>query len=205
MEMISQSNWDCLNSRQYFEFKEIPRQLSSTIYQSQIEKLMGPTWDPPGSCRPQMGPMLAPLTLVSGLQWPKTFVYPPYTILSTFQESCTWITFCNDLPVLMKQSRKVWHNGIRRLCFRVLFNQNKAKPNKTVFPFIGRTAPSTVIPSSYIYIYQTNELFLVFSLFVCICIGLFWQLTSCVWKGYNMKVAFGKNTFILRCMWCIQI
>ena len=24
---------------------------------------MGPTWDPPGSCRPQMGPMLAPWTL----------------------------------------------------------------------------------------------------------------------------------------------
>ena len=27
---------------------------------------MGPTWDPPGSCRPQMGPMLAPWTLLSG-------------------------------------------------------------------------------------------------------------------------------------------
>ena len=34
---------------------------------SQIAKLMGPTWDPPGSCRPQMGPMLAPWTLLSGL------------------------------------------------------------------------------------------------------------------------------------------
>ena len=29
---------------------------------SQIAKFMGPTWDPPGSCRPQMGPMLAPWT-----------------------------------------------------------------------------------------------------------------------------------------------
>ena len=28
---------------------------------------MGPTWDPPGSCRPQIGPMLAPWTLLSGL------------------------------------------------------------------------------------------------------------------------------------------
>ena len=27
--------------------------------QSQIAKFMGPTWGPPGSCRPQMGPMLA--------------------------------------------------------------------------------------------------------------------------------------------------
>ena len=28
---------------------------------------MGPTWGPPGSRRPQMGPMLAPWTLLSGL------------------------------------------------------------------------------------------------------------------------------------------
>ena len=27
---------------------------------------MGPTWGPPGSCRPQIGPMLAPWTLLSG-------------------------------------------------------------------------------------------------------------------------------------------
>ena len=27
---------------------------------------MGPTWGPPGSCRPQMGPMLTPSTLLSG-------------------------------------------------------------------------------------------------------------------------------------------
>ena len=32
----------------------------------QIAKIMGLTWDPPGSCRPQMGPMLAPWTLLSG-------------------------------------------------------------------------------------------------------------------------------------------
>ena len=33
---------------------------------TQIAKFMGPTWGPPGSCWPQMGPMLAPLTLLSG-------------------------------------------------------------------------------------------------------------------------------------------
>ena len=39
----------------------------------QIAKFMGPTWNPPGSCRPQMGPMLTPWTLLSGTfpcQWP---------------------------------------------------------------------------------------------------------------------------------------
>ena len=34
---------------------------------SQIAKFMGPTWDQPGSCRPQLGPMLAPWTLLSGI------------------------------------------------------------------------------------------------------------------------------------------
>ena len=28
---------------------------------------MGPTWGPPGSCRPQMGPMLDPWTLLLGI------------------------------------------------------------------------------------------------------------------------------------------
>ena len=34
---------------------------------SEIAKFMAPTWGPPGSCRPQMGPMLAPQTLLSGM------------------------------------------------------------------------------------------------------------------------------------------
>ena len=34
---------------------------------SQIAKFMGPTWGLPGSCRPQMGPMLVPWTLLSGM------------------------------------------------------------------------------------------------------------------------------------------
>ena len=35
---------------------------------TQIAKFIGPTWGPPGSCRPQMGPMLASWTLLSGNQ-----------------------------------------------------------------------------------------------------------------------------------------
>ena len=35
---------------------------------SQIAKFMGPTWGPPGSCRPQMGPMMAAWTLLWGME-----------------------------------------------------------------------------------------------------------------------------------------
>ena len=34
--------------------------------ETQIARFVGPTWGPPGTCRPQMGPMLAPWTLLSG-------------------------------------------------------------------------------------------------------------------------------------------
>ena len=36
------------------------------VIASQIAVFMGPTWGPPGSCRPQMGPMLAPWILLPG-------------------------------------------------------------------------------------------------------------------------------------------
>ena len=39
-----------------------------------IYKVHGPTWGPPGSCRPQMGPMLVPWTLLSGYRMPIAFV-----------------------------------------------------------------------------------------------------------------------------------
>ena len=36
---------------------------------SQIARFMGPKWGPPGCCRSQMGPMLAPCTLLSGIRF----------------------------------------------------------------------------------------------------------------------------------------
>ena len=48
-------------------------------YCTQIKSFMGPTWGPPGSCRPQMGPMLAPWTLLSGWDFKKFMViFLPY-------------------------------------------------------------------------------------------------------------------------------
>ena len=45
---------------------------------------MGPTWGPPGCCRPQMGPMMAPWTLLSGM-------------ISWFQYEIT-VTFKSNIP-----------------------------------------------------------------------------------------------------------
>ena len=54
----------------------IPRLLSlwSIFKSTHTAKFMGPTWGPPGSCRPQMGPMLAPWTLLSGKSLQLTWI-----------------------------------------------------------------------------------------------------------------------------------
>ena len=53
------SVWDIINSHVVLN-EEICNETA------QKAKFMGPTWGPPGSCRPQMDPMLAPWTLLSG-------------------------------------------------------------------------------------------------------------------------------------------
>ena len=37
-----------------------PKEKSTRFAPTQIARFIGPTWGPPGSCRPQVGPMLAP-------------------------------------------------------------------------------------------------------------------------------------------------
>ena len=51
--------------------------LNSLSYLPQIARFMGPTWGPPGSCRPQMDPMLAPLALLSRYIFLQTFDRDP--------------------------------------------------------------------------------------------------------------------------------
>ena len=53
----------CVKGGIFWESRSIPWILKP----SQIAMFMGPTCGPSGSCRPQMGPMLAPWTLLSGL------------------------------------------------------------------------------------------------------------------------------------------
>ena len=55
-----------------------------------IAKLMGPTWGPPGSCRPQMDTTLTPRTLISGSFY--AFRYDNPFPLRTSYHCCVW---CN--------------------------------------------------------------------------------------------------------------
>ena len=55
-ELWGQNHWLLLLAWRRVRNKQTP----------QIAKFMEPTWGPPGSCRPQMSPMLGPWTLLSG-------------------------------------------------------------------------------------------------------------------------------------------
>ena len=84
---------------------------SSKKERTQIVKFMGPTWGPPGSCWPQMGPMLAPwtlrlsgkptmdvgyiLVLAEGWEWVARLSYIKYKI--DFERIC-YLIFCIILP-----------------------------------------------------------------------------------------------------------
>ena len=57
----------------------------------QIAKFMGPTWGPPGSCRPQMGPMLAIWILLSG-----TITWTNDNLLSLFMYASPVFDEVND-------------------------------------------------------------------------------------------------------------
>ena len=71
---------------------------------TQIMKFMGPIWGPPGSCRPQMGPMLAPWTLLSG----KSFL-----LEALFSLYCRYIVAVVDL---LMQWYHIHGQGFSRNC-----------------------------------------------------------------------------------------
>ena len=85
----------------------------STQRTTQIAKFMGPIWGPPGSCRPQMGPMLAPWALLSG----------QHTRAS--QQKCTRFVLCCLL---------LWFVRLYPVSLRLLlWNQNNRNRNCLVY------------------------------------------------------------------------
>ena len=76
---------------------------------SQIAKFMGPTWGPPGSCRPQLGPMLDPWTLLSAV-----FKHHFENAWKEWPQSCTaWWRYprANSRIVFTNQKGKSQYQG----------------------------------------------------------------------------------------------
>ena len=71
----------CDNNRAYRWLLNATRMAMTVTTVPQIAKFMGSTWGPPGSCRPQMSPMLAPWTLLLG-----SVSYHYYQVMPTPQK-----------------------------------------------------------------------------------------------------------------------
>ena len=100
----------------------------------QIARFMGPTWGPPGSCRPQMGPMLATWTLLSGckliyhhiLRWSFDLVHHRYfwykscnANINIHYSEVIWISWCCKSPAIwlfVQQHRNVQSSASLALC-----------------------------------------------------------------------------------------
>ena len=65
-ENVFESVINITNGGQFLCLNVLNSSYNTTTYNTQIAEFMGPTWGPSKSCRPQVGPMLAPWTLLSG-------------------------------------------------------------------------------------------------------------------------------------------
>ena len=121
------------------------RNLSCMYIYSQIARFMWPTWGPPVSCRPQVGPVLAPWALLSGLVYTCWYVLV-YTLLITRNNRWMRTKPCDILLIMPKENKSLglpqmrlhmaadrmttlareWHGGNRMyLTYSVVFSNTK--------------------------------------------------------------------------------
>ena len=121
---------------------------------TQIAKFMGPTWDPPGSCQPQMGPMLAPWTLLS---W--DVFHPKISRSLEVARICITMVSCHASANLLQNSAPVLRVSDSQLsCCDLTRNQGTRvvgpiKTTRVTFPInrqFGNTVHSSRLPKLYI-------------------------------------------------------
>ena len=111
------------------------RRLYSYMSPAQISRFMGPTWGPTGSCRPHMGPMLAPWTLLSGCSLVgNKAVLPNVVHTQNYAHSLCLVAGYNELILFMNyhQTSNIRHNKSPNLDISCLILQlplpNPLKP-----------------------------------------------------------------------------
>ena len=96
--------------------RDSPYCYQTYLISSQIAEFMRPTWGPPGSCRPQMGPMLAPWTLLSGLLlrvwriWKPCWTSSGHCLWSLWYRFATWLHIEALIEVWSRLDWRTEHN-----------------------------------------------------------------------------------------------
>ena len=94
--------------------------IDSYTFKSQRARFMGSTWGPPGSCRPQMDPMLAPWILLSGVSSYQHSPTPTKCILNHCHIPAVWCSYnlCfHHLPATQGEGLQWADNPTSHSCF----------------------------------------------------------------------------------------
>ena len=83
--------------------------VNSFITRTLIARFMGPTWGPSGADRTQLGPMLAPWTLLSGNLWGSQW-WPSWYRYMTTQFSKSDMKWCQNISctIIIKQYNTIF-------------------------------------------------------------------------------------------------
>ena len=151
---------------------------------------MGPAWGPPGSCRPQMGPMLAPWTLLSGYMWP--YILKMYLIVVLLQAACTiypmyygwgrnmfvwlWLHhgFLVDLCVLFVHILQGYRTG-KNVCIRASEVTLKDMGEINHYPNTTKQYKVYIIPRVSLQWHHNNSFQITDNLTVCLTANRSWQ------------------------------
>ena len=125
------------NSRVFGDLIRHDTHVTSLSY-TQIVKFMGPTWGPPGCCRSQMGPLLAPWILLSG-----------YLEI----HSCHWLLSARDLIYGMTHAVEYICRCPSSVLLSYYYNQRSSAPDKsaTHHPVIIACTDVNTIPMKIIF------------------------------------------------------
>ena len=93
--------------------------LHDDVMTSEIARFMRPTWGPPGDNRTQVGPMLAPWTLLSGMAFPMHAFYEGNLLIrSQYCRALIYylLAWANSWTKSCWWSQISWHSCYTKIC-----------------------------------------------------------------------------------------
>ena len=154
-----------LNTPRVIQFRpittrQIPDQILTVDTPSQIARFMEPIWDPPGSCRPHVGPMLTPWTLLSGISCPQLcYAFAPTSLYwiwchnrQCYQDTLLCYVYFGDK---VTWDHTIWHGEIRSSTIKYRYRID----HKTLIEIVGSPVPIPFIQFYGLYppIRQPNQ------------------------------------------------
>ena len=118
-------------------------------------RFMGPTWGPPGSCRPQMGPMLAPWTAVRAVtnDWASLIMlFLLNFIMDSLADSDSRCLYVIEIELMCHS--QVWQQSLLSIFIRVKTTLNETFTITICLVFLSEVRQPLMKPSQSQYAWQ---------------------------------------------------